>query len=214
MVGDDGGGARVSFSVIVPTAGRRSLVGTLASIAEQLEPGDELLLRCSRDGDFGNAARQSLLERASGTHLVFMDDDDQFSKDAFAVMRSFARDHPGRIGIFRMRMRSGRVLWREPTLRRTNVSTQMFCVPNVEGRLGSWTTSSESAQERRPGYLADFRFIAETASLQGEPVFRKEIVAYNRSDRRRTVRGFQRIAFLAGAIGRRARRLAPTSRSD
>lgn len=195
---------RVSFSVIVPTRGRRSLVGTLASIAEQLEPGDELLVRCSKDGDFGNAARQDLLERARGTHLLFMDDDDQFSKDAFAVMRRFAREHPGQIGIFRMRLLNGRVLWREPELERANVSTQMFCVPNVPGKLSSWTHSPRLVSKHGRQYdVADFDFIAETAALQGAPVFRDEVVAHNRSDRRRIVRCVQRLAAVTVAMRRR-----------
>ena len=168
---------RVTFSVIVPTRGRSTLRGSLASITEQLEPGDEAIVRCSRDEDFGNAARQSMIERAKGTHLLFMDDDDQFASGALSVMRSFAAEHPGRIGIFRMRFLDGRLLWTEPVLRLRNVSSQMFCVPNVPGRLGRW----ESPEYER---IADYEFIRGTADLQGEPIFRPEIVAHIRSDRR------------------------------
>lgn len=176
----------VTFSVIVPTTGRRSLKGTLASIAEQLEPGDELLVLCNRDGDYGNRARQSLVERARGTHLVFMDDDDQAAYGALAAMRRFARAHPGRIGIFRLRYLDGRMLWREPALRKLNVSTQMFCVPNVPERLGSWMHDDAR--------LADWLFIAETARRQGDPLFQDAVVAHIRADRRRTVRLLQRYA--------------------
>ena len=168
---------RVTFSVIVPTRGRSTLRGSLASITEQLEPGDEAIVRCSRDEDFGNAARQSMIERAKGTHLLFMDDDDQFASGALSVMRRFAAEHPGRIGIFRMRFLDGRLLWTEPVLRLRNVSSQMFCVPNVPGRLGRW----ESPEYER---IADYEFIRGTAEFQGEPIFRPEIVAHIRSDRR------------------------------
>ena len=168
---------RVTFSVILPTRGRSTLRGTLASITEQLEPGDEAIVRCSRDEDFGNKARQSMIERAKGTHLVFMDDDDQFATDALATMRRFAAENPGRIGIFRMRYLDGRVLWNEPVLRLRNVSSQMLCVPNVPGKLGRW----ESPEYER---IADYEFVRQTAELQGEPIFREEIVAHIRSDRR------------------------------
>ena len=168
---------RVTFSVILPTRGRSTLHGTLASITEQLEPGDEVILRCSRDEDFGNKARQSMIERAKGTHLVFMDDDDQFATGALATMRRFAVENPGRIGIFRMRYLDGRVLWNEPVLRLRNVSSQMLCVPNVPGKLGRW----ESPEYER---IADYEFVRQTAELQAAPIFREEIVAHIRSDRR------------------------------
>ena len=168
---------RVTFSVILPTRGRSTLRGTLASITEQLEPGDEAIVRCSRDEDFGNKARQSMIERAKGTHLVFMDDDDQFATGALATMRRFAAENPGRIGIFRMRYLDGRVLWSDPVLRLRNVSSQMLCVPNVPGKLGRW----ESPEYER---IADYEFVRQTAELQGEPIFREEIVAHIRSDRR------------------------------
>jgi glycosyltransferase involved in cell wall biosynthesis len=168
---------RVTFSVILPTRSRSTLRETLASITEQLEPGDEAIVRCSRDEDFGNKARQSMIERAKGTHLVFMDDDDQFATGALATMRRFAAENPGRIGIFRMRYLDGRLLWEEPVLRLRNVSSQMLCVPNVPGKLGRW----ESPEYER---IADYEFVRQTVELQGEPIFREEIVAHIRSDRR------------------------------
>ena len=171
----------VTISVIVPTRGRRSLRGTLASVARQLEPGDEVLVRWSRDEDFGNSARQSLIERARGTHLAFIDDDDQFADDALATMRRVAAENPGRIVVFRMRYLDGSVLWRQPALRERNVSSQMLLVPNVPGKLGRW---------ENPDYtrMADYRFLADSVRLQGEALFREEIVAHIRSDRRPHVR--------------------------
>jgi glycosyltransferase involved in cell wall biosynthesis len=177
----------VTFSVLVPTRGRRrSLRATLASITEQFEPGDEIIIRCSRDQDFGHSARQSMMERAKGTHLLFMDDDDQFARGALATMRAFAREHPGRIGIFRMQYLDGSVLWTEPVLRLRNVGTPMLCVPNVPGKLGRWES---------PAYprIADYEFIRGTAELQGEPIFREEVVAHIRSDRRPLGRAVKRV---------------------
>jgi hypothetical protein len=110
-----------------------------------------------------------MVERAAGTHLVFMDDDDLFASGAFATMRSFATTHPDRIGIFRMRLDDDRVIWTDPEVRGGNVSSQMFCVPNIPGKLGRWDHGRERA--------ADYAFIAETVRLQGEPVFRPEIIA-------------------------------------
>ena len=192
----------VTFSVIVPTRGRKSLATTLDSVAEQLEPGDELLVRCTRDEDFGNAARRSLIERAAGTHLAFIDDDDQLARGALATMRRVAANDPGRVAIFRMRFLDGRVLWSEPVLRERNVSSQMFLVPNRPEKLGRW---------ENPAYprMADWSFIAETVELQGEPVFRDEIVAYIRSDRRPLPRALKR---LAAPFAEARYRLAPLTR--
>jgi glycosyltransferase involved in cell wall biosynthesis len=177
---------RITFTVIVPTSGRPTLGRTLDSIAEQLEPGDELIVSCNRDGDFGVAARDAAMPRARGTHLLFMDDDDQFAAGAFRTIRRFAGAHPDRIGIFRMRYDNGLTLWTEPVLRLGNVSTLMFCVPNVADRLGSW----RSGEIARHG---DFEFIRATAALQGEPLFRREIVAFVRADRRLVRRAATRV---------------------
>jgi glycosyltransferase involved in cell wall biosynthesis len=192
----------VLLSVIVPTRGRASLRATFASVVDQLEPGDEVLVRCSRDEDFGHAARQNLMERARGTHLVFMDDDDQFARGALATMRRAAHHHPGRVVIFRMRYLDGVTIWREPVVSGRNVGTPMFLVPNVPGRLGRW----ENPEYPR---MADFRFIADTIALQGEPIFREEVVAHIRSDRRPLMRAAKR-AWAPVAAARY--RLAPRTR--
>lgn len=192
----------VTFSVIVPTRGRKSLYAAVTSATEQFEPDDEVLVLRSNDGDFGNAARQNMIERAKGTHLLFMDDDDQFARGALATMRAFAREHPGRIGIFRMRYLDGRVLWTEPVLRVRNVGAPMLCVPNVPGKLGRWES---------PAYprIADFEFIRATVELQGEPIFREEVVAHIRSDRRLLPRAVKRVTT---PLGKLRYRVAPRTR--
>jgi glycosyltransferase involved in cell wall biosynthesis len=189
----------VTFSVIVPTRGRKSLNETLASVAEQLEPGDEVLIRCSNDEDYGNAARQSLIERARGTHLVFMDDDDQFARGALRTMRSFALEHPGRIGIFRMRYDNGLVLWSDPVVRLGNLSTQMLCIPNTPGALGRFESSDFPRH-------ADFEFLRSATAHHGDPIFRTEIVALIRTDRRLLRRSLTRIRRLPVRIRYHARR--------
>ena len=188
----------VSFSVIVATSGRTTLLATLASIVEQLEPADEVIVRRTADGDFGSAARRSMIPRAKGSHLVFMDDDDQFARGALATMRTFARENPGRIGIFRMRYDNGLVIWTEPVVRLANVSTQMLCVPNEPGKLGHW--------DDEVPYHGDFAFLSSTAELQGEPLFRPEIVAFARTDRRLVRRSLVRIRKLPVRFRYHARR--------
>jgi hypothetical protein len=69
----------------------------------------------------------------------------------------------------------GTTHWREPVLRYVNVSTQNFLVPNVPGRLGRWEKLG-----RRAG---DFRFIEETARMQGDPIFVDEVTVLVRPER-------------------------------
>jgi glycosyltransferase involved in cell wall biosynthesis len=190
--------ADVTFSVIVATSGRKTLLATLDSIVEQLGPGDEVIVRQSDDGDFGCAARRSMIPRAKGTHLLFIDDDDQYARGAFGKIRAFAREHPGRIGVFRMRYDNGLVIWTEPVVRLANVSTQMLCVPNLPGKLGEW--------EDDVPYHGDFAFLRSTAELQGEPLFRPEIVAFARTDRRLLRRSLTRIRKLPVRVRYHARR--------
>ena len=156
-----------TFSVIVGTVGRKTLERTLRSITTQLEPGDELFLLRDDSGDAGDTPRNQTMHRAAGSHLLFMDDDDVYVPGAFAKMRRFADENPGRIGIFRIEYTTGPKRWQVPELRNRNVSTQNFLVPNVPGKLGIW--------EHRGTVHGDYVFIEETARLQGEPIFVDEV---------------------------------------
>jgi len=156
-----------TFTIILGTAGRKTLQRTLRSITPQLEPGDELMIVRDDSGDAGDTPRNEGMPRAAGTHLLFMDDDDVYVRGALAKMRRFADENPGRIGIFRMEYTVGPKRWQVPELRNRNVSTQIFCVPNVPGKLGVW--------EHRGTVHGDYTFIEETARLQGEPVFVDEV---------------------------------------
>ena len=187
-----------TFSVIVGTAGRKTLARTLRSITSQLEPGDELFVLRDDSGDAGDTPRNQTMHRAAGSHLLFMDDDDVYVPGAFAKMRRFADENPGRIGIFRMEYTSGPKRWRVPELRNRNVSTQNFLVPNVPGKLGVW--------EHRGTVHGDYTFIEETARLQGDPIFVDEVTVHVRPIRNPVRRLYVRARYRA-ALGTRLRAL-------
>jgi glycosyltransferase involved in cell wall biosynthesis len=186
------------LSIVVPTLGRPTLPRTLASIAQQLGPEDEVIVVADAAGDvdgavralvvlqgarwrferssrsapgLGNAQRMRGIELARGTHLLFMDDDDVYAAGALESMRDAACDRPV---IFRMDATSVGlgVLWADPELRYANVGTPMFVVPNEPGRLGEWRP-----QTTYWGEGADFTFIVGCCVRMGEPVWREEIVA-------------------------------------
>jgi len=187
-----------TFTIIVGTTGRKTLRRTLKSITSQLEPGDELFLLRDDSGDAGDTPRNQTMHRAAGSHLLFMDDDDVYVPGAFAKMRRFADENPGRIGIFRMEYTTGPKRWRVPELRNRNVSTQIFLVPNVPGKLGFW--------EHRGTIHGDYVFIEETARLQGEPVFVDEVTVRVRPIRNPVQRLYVRARYRA-ALGTRLRAL-------
>src|SRR5581483_11990840 len=83
-------------------------------------------------------ARNNAMARAHGTHLLFLDDDDEYLSGALDKFRAFAASHPGRIGIFRERLMDGSLHWSEPEFRIGNVGTVLFVVPNIPEKLGVW----------------------------------------------------------------------------
>jgi glycosyltransferase involved in cell wall biosynthesis len=159
---------RVTFSVIVPTSGRATLRHALDSIASQLEPGDEIIVVCNQDGDFGNAARNSGIERARGSHLVFLDDDDEYLPGAFSRMRKAAAEHPDRVILFPQH----REVYGD-----TPPSTVGSVFPNVPGKVGRFEPPDPALiRPLRPGetteYLTtrwgDWEFKRSTLELLGE----------------------------------------------
>lgn len=172
------GRGQPTFTIVVPSAARASLARTLASISGQLLPGDELLVLVNDAWDWGNSARQAGQERARADYILFCDDDDVFVPGALAAMREWAAANPGRIGVFRRRSDAWPTQWAEPVLRRGNVQSSNFLIPNVAGKVGRWGPVSQDPARRAeltasgvPPW-SDADFVAETARLQGaEPVF-------------------------------------------
>jgi hypothetical protein len=181
------------FSIIVPTCGRRSLARTLQSIADQaLAAGDEVLLvtdgpqpsaadlfarsglpggclQAPQSRDYGGTQRNRGMDEAAGDYLLFMDDDDIFTPQAFATIRAILRERPDRPHLFRMRYAAdGRLLWARPELRPGNVSTQMMVYPNRPDLL-RW--------DSKHGH--DFRFIFNNQALwpPDSLVWRDEVIA-------------------------------------
>lgn len=160
------------FSVIVVTSGRPTLDRTLSSIAAQaLSVDDEVLVvgkgpeiqalaekygyRYVEDGPFGcwgQRERQAAMAKATGTHLLFMDDDDYYLDGAFAAIRSTVSAWPGHPVMFRMYGPSHvGLIWRSLVVACGNVSGTQFVVPN-DDRLGTWSQR----------YEGDFDFITST----------------------------------------------------
>ena len=183
----------VRLSIVIPTLGRPSLERTLASCAD----ADEIVvvLDTARGttefpcelppnakwakGNFGvtggHAGRVFGISRATGTHLAFMDDDDEYTPGAIDLMRDAACERPV---IFRMSHYAHGVLWRDPVVRFGNVSTQMYVVPNEPEKLGTWEPHVPGIPE--PG--GDFTFIAGCVTHMGEPVWRDEIITVLRPE--------------------------------
>jgi hypothetical protein len=198
----------VCLSMLVATSGRRTLDDTLASITAQIESGDEILVYFDTSGDAGDTARNRMMPQACGTHLVFVDDDDVLLPGALRWIRRFARENPGRIGIFRLNygVEGPRSWSTEGDL--WNTQTGMYVVPNVPGKVGRWGSPPDAPAGRQ----GDYTFICETVALQGEPVWCEEAIQDVRPERSRlrrlryrlSLRTRMRSLFFDGSLRRRA----------
>lgn len=165
---------RPTFTIIVPSSGRRTLARTLASIAEQIEPGDEVIVDCNRDGDDGLAALDRGVGKATGSHLMCCDDDDIFTAGALARVRSWIEANPGKIGVFRRAFNPGTKQWKTPELGGGNVQRMCMVLPNKPGQLASWTD---------PANEYEWMMLVETARLQNaEIVFVDDVIGFARPE--------------------------------
>ena len=140
--------ATVSF--IIPSAGRDSVKKTIESI--ETWEGDEVLViqHNPPSGNWGSAERNEGMEKAKCDYITFIDDDDIYVSGARTIMDNAAKQNPKKYPIlFRMQYPSGRILWREPTLRNGNVGTPMIFIPNRKEMIQPWDGT----------VFADFQFI-------------------------------------------------------
>ena len=133
-------------------------------------PGDELLIVFDDSGDAGDSPRNRVLDSLHGTHIAFLDDDDEYRPGALAAMRRFAQANPNRVGIFRIDLGMWGIAWAQRDLMASG--TAMYLLPNLPDKLGRFG--------RVPGLPAgrvgDYKFIVETVASLGEPVWREEVI--------------------------------------
>lgn len=164
----------IKISVIIPTCGRPTLYATLHSVwMNGIQSTDEVLVigdglqpegrkiselfvdrlpvkyeETSPSGCVGAEQRNHGMEIATGSHLMFMDDDDVFTNGAISKGRNAAYYNPDRPVIFRMKSLAKRhpfdTLWNGQILNHGNVSTQMFLLPNKKDLLGRWPSQAGS----------------------------------------------------------------------
>jgi len=174
--------SEIRLSIIIPTLGRLTLARTLSGISRQILqrgdqvlliadglspaaiaiwersglPGEAITLTSGPHGDWGNTAKREALRRVTGTHVVYIDDDDLHVPGAFAAIRRGVQWDTRGFHIFKMRYVEGKhpggVLWHQPELVPDNVGTPMFVHP-ADCVLGAWGTD----------YRSDFEFMRSTA---------------------------------------------------
>lgn len=190
----------VRLSIIIPTIGRPTLARTIESVLSCgfRESSDELIvvgdgvqtqarkivesfsgravyLETEPDHFFGHPQRNAGTTLANGTHLLSIDDDDVYVRNALKTIREAAEEDPAKINIFKMRAQSPRLewgmCWKTKEVKCGNVGTPMFLVPLIPGRLGRWGSQ----------YTGDLDFISETMELypnkQDDVIWREDVVA-------------------------------------
>lgn len=184
--------ADLSISLILPTIGRPTLARTLRSIRGQdWRFGDEVLLvgdghcqaaRClwgqfflpgsysevaGPAGDWGHSVRNGAMLRAKAEYLMAIDDDDELTTDAVAIVRRALAAAPDRPHMFRMDGGPHGKLWITREVRFGNVGTPMFVCPR----------HTQAAYTSR--YGGDFDFMRDTLALYPPDalVWHEEVIA-------------------------------------
>lgn len=185
---------RPLLSVVIPTQGRETLPRALASIRRGQIVGAEVVIVADTHSpllsdvgavaqtygaryleldagrhDYGYDQIQRGMERASGEYVLSIGDDDEYLPGALdGIAAAIAEQESPRPLLFKAVMKWGQVLWDEPVLRMSHISTQNICAPNLPEMLGSWLGRI---------YQADYLFIAETvAKWCGLVAWRDEVI--------------------------------------
>jgi len=179
----------VALSIIIPTIGRPSLARTLESIlAEGIVPlFDEVIVisdghqLVSEEIAYDFARRMTLryitgpktvpgmptnrnyaMPVATGTHLMFIDDDDVYVDKALVAVREEVERDWNKIYLFREESKTKRhpwgIVWKEKRVALGNVGTQMIVAPNKRELLGVWGDWK----------TGDYDFVRSTVDLHPE----------------------------------------------
>lgn len=191
------------LSIIIPTAGRLTIVRALESLRHAgLRAGDEVLVVAdgpqpathsvclefadlpiryvvsTEHGHYGNAVRNFAHDNrlASGDYLIALDDDDLAAPFAAILIRAALAEAPGRPHLFRFRQLGGGLIWNHRgRIERGHIGGHCLVCPNDPAKQGRWDASR---------YDGDFDWIVSTlAFYQDGPVWRDEIIALQNAGR-------------------------------
>jgi hypothetical protein len=187
----------VAITLIIPTISRPTLARTLRSLRVQpWGPQDEIIL--VGDGpqelaadlwrqfklpgkyielpkttppDWGHTPRNTLFDQRvpRGTHIVQLDDDDQWVEGTLATLRAAVVAEPNRPHLFRQ---SGcpvtGTVWKVKQLTEGNIGTPCIIFPNNPEKIGRFISR----------YGGDCDFIADTCGRYPDgPVWHEEVIA-------------------------------------
>ena len=190
-----------SLSIIVPTHDGDGLERLAGSIDHQIDRRiDEVIIvgdtcdrelphvqeLCSRHGYkyvshntghhcWGHCQINRGIEIATGDYLVFNDDEDVFTDDAFDKIRmaiSECNEAPRPFMFKFFISRYNATLWRRRAVEGAGVGGHQFVVPNIKEKLGKWGQQ----------YDGDFSFIVDTLALwpPDSVVWREELITLAR----------------------------------
>lgn len=181
------------ITVVIPTIGRETLKGTLASLVLQLNPEDAVVVICEepdpevratvcaladcypesdwayiehQGGDWGHPNRNFAMDRHVHTsHVWTLDDDDVATSTALDSLRQHMADP---WTIFRMNFGPGHpangiTCWREKLLQAGDIGTPMIFAPLGSSRFGH-------------EYMGDYVYAQQLREEHGEPVWSEDVV--------------------------------------
>lgn len=165
----------MKLSIVIPTIGRAALCPLLGALRLQCAGKHEIIViqdghnsmsrivkahggiyGCtskSHNVGIGSFQRNIGAAIATGTHLAFLDDDDEIAPDYIQKIERVVQDS-NTLHLFRV-LNDGAFLWSQELIKLGNVSTQMLVVPRTDD-LPLWRTDI---------YESDFYFISECAEV-------------------------------------------------
>lgn len=184
-----------SISVILGTLGRPHLARSIRSLTDQQTPVEVVLVadpagnvphirrvaeyfgvavheQASETSRRGDDQKNHGMSLATGTHLAFLDDDDEAAPGSIAAMLDRASDRPV---LFRMDHPDLGAVWRTPTLRFGNIGTPCLLIPNQPSRLGTWAPFLGLPSNKAVGG-GDFHFLMGTVERMGAPMWDERMV--------------------------------------
>lgn len=182
------------LSIIVPTHDGEGLETLFASVADQLLPGDEVLIvwdtfestpplmlpfsvyqgrylsHNTGHHCWGHCQINYGITQATGDYLIFIDDDDCFPDGALQTIRAAADAQPvPRPLLFQFySRRHGRTLPPRHEVRESAIGGHAMVVPNIPEQLGRWACR----------YAGDFDWIVSTLALWPDgPAWYDDVIA-------------------------------------